>query len=125
MLCVAPLVTSRRSSVQFWAAGQDCCPKEGAFDCYDARHGAREGLVYLDDELFEQNLVALLRRAAQAAVLQHGLRASKDALFVALHLQPTKELEMAIKIVDSRDMVVYTQYVLYIEYISRKLALAS
>ena len=46
---MAPLVNSRRSSgvVQFWAAGRDCC--QSGFDCFEARKGAKEGLVFLEE----------------------------------------------------------------------------
>eukprot|EP00438_Fugacium_kawagutii_P032818 Skav214751 [mRNA] locus=scaffold983:190131:202825:- [translate_table: standard] len=94
------------SAIQFWAAGRGCC--EEGFDCGDARHGAKGGLVsgvltpfrnvhghgpkngpeVGKDALFSDTVVDRLRSAAKAAEVQHALRASPDALFVFLSAAP-------------------------------------
>ena len=38
-------------TVQFWAAGRNCCEEGGgAFNCGDVRRGAKAGLVFLEDQ---------------------------------------------------------------------------
>ncbi|CAJ1336934.1 unnamed protein product [Effrenium voratum] len=80
--CVAPLVDKDSTgAVQFWAAGADCC--EEGFRC-GATKGRLQGLVFLEDAKFTNNMVRELRAAAKAAESKHKLRGAKDALFVAL-----------------------------------------
>merc|ERR1719168_484085 len=48
--CVAPIVgKSPMTTVQYWAAGVDCCSQDGNFTCHDVgSKTAHAGLVYLD-----------------------------------------------------------------------------
>lgn len=88
--CVAPVVAKGPSmgqhSVQYWAAGTDCCDKGSKFSCDDAADpNAHAGLVYLDDVLLPDYDLGKFRQAAAAALAaQTDLQGTspEDALFV-------------------------------------------
>lgn len=82
--CITPIIDSlnRPTTIQYWAAGVDCCA-DNQFTCDSATNStADQGLVWLDDPLFTNNNVAEFRQAATAAETSLGIKAAKDALFV-------------------------------------------
>mmetsp|Transcript_87644 Transcript_87644/g.203889 ORF Transcript_87644/g.203889 Transcript_87644/m.203889 type:complete len:294 (-) Transcript_87644:78-959(-) len=81
--CVAPIVGSaQQATVEYWAAGLDCC-NERNFSCHlSASTSAHAGIVYLDDEQFVRHEISNFRRAAKSAADHAGVSGSSDALFV-------------------------------------------
>jgi len=86
--CVAPIVTrgaTGTQSLQYWAAGADCCEKGKNFTCDDAADPtAHAGLVYLDDFALPDYDMDKIRAAAKAIIEAQGLSGAKpeDAIFV-------------------------------------------
>lgn len=84
--CVAPIVErgAKSDTVEYWAAGVDCCFNSDKvrqnFTCDDATDGeAHAGLVYLD---FANHKLSMFRKATQAASRVHDISSSEDALFL-------------------------------------------
>eukprot|EP00438_Fugacium_kawagutii_P025670 Skav205815 [mRNA] locus=scaffold307:430550:432604:+ [translate_table: standard] len=82
--CVAPIVDAATSSVQFFAAGIDCCSR-GKFECDDAwDEKAHAGLV-LRHAWHPQYALAVKQAAAA-----FGLTTAKNPLFVQWVVDPEK-----------------------------------
>lgn len=86
--CVAPIVkrgAAGTQSLQYWAAGEDCCVRGSNFTCDDAADpAAHAGLVYLDDFALPDYDMGKFRAAAKAIIDARGLSGAKpeDAIFV-------------------------------------------
>jgi len=95
--CVAPIVredAAGKQSVQFWAAGLDCCQPGSNFTCDDAADStAHAGLVYLDGLSYPEYDMGKFRDAAKATMDAKGLNGARpqDALFVKW----VKDVDMA------------------------------
>lgn len=91
--CVAPITMGITNSgvpdVQYWAAGRDCCPKDGSFICDDAGvEDARAGLV-MYNRTFEFYSAFLPREidyyneAARRAILKYSIvSTAEEPVFV-------------------------------------------
>lgn len=86
--CVAPIVAKGAAgtqSLQYWAAGVDCCVQHSNFTCDDAAdRTAHAGLVYLNDFAIPDYDMDKFRVAAKAIIEAQGLKGAKpdDAIFV-------------------------------------------
>lgn len=82
--CVAPIVGKTPSTtIEYWAAGIDCCSQAGGFTCNEAANpNVHSALVYLDSGP-KQQWLASFKQAAREVGAAHGLTPSEDALFVA------------------------------------------
>lgn len=79
--CVAPIQDDSDSTVQFWAAGLDCCGARGSFSCDDAWDiKAHSGVVLMPEPGYVQAV-----HQAQAAF---GLEAVKQPVFVRWVVNP-------------------------------------
>ncbi|CAJ1355086.1 unnamed protein product [Effrenium voratum] len=80
--CVAPIVDSEaNASVQFWAAGVDCCG--GRFDCDDAWDGKAHAGVR---RAWREQYASAVRQAEAA----YGLKSAKEPIFVQWVIDPEK-----------------------------------
>jgi len=83
--CVAPIVDAATSSVQFWAAGVNCCSR-GNFECDDAwDEKAHAGLVLRQHSWHPQYALAVKQAAAA-----FGLATAKNPIFVEWVVDPEK-----------------------------------
>jgi len=85
--CVAPVLDSAGGkTIQFWAAGKDCCGSRGSFSCDDAwDNKARGGIVI--SEAAVQPEYALAVRQAEAA---YGVKSVAEPVFVRWVVDPEK-----------------------------------
>lgn len=73
--CVAPVsnnYTMREPSVQFFAAGMNCCGKRSAFGCGQGGSGARGALILAREDTADPGFKAAVEGAAVAYGLQPG-----------------------------------------------------
>jgi len=82
--CVAPILDdSQVDRVQYWAAGIDCCPMRGDFNCDDAWNPkARSGVVVLESNQFMVSKHAMYLKAVHMAVTAFGLVAAKEPMLL-------------------------------------------
>mmetsp|Transcript_17596 Transcript_17596/g.31785 ORF Transcript_17596/g.31785 Transcript_17596/m.31785 type:complete len:316 (+) Transcript_17596:190-1137(+) len=88
--CVAPVLSPSGTShtIEYMAAGMDCCEQRGTFTCDDAAESSvRSGLVYLDSD----PSVSEFRRAAEQAAAVWNLQISSDSLFLKWVEDPERE----------------------------------
>lgn len=79
--CVAPIQDDADSTVQFWAAGLDCCGARGSFSCDDAWDiKAHAGVVLKPEPEYLQ--------AVKQAKAAFGLEAAKEPVFVRWVVSP-------------------------------------
>lgn len=94
--CVAPILgsTGTDATVEFWAAGVNCCEQRSGFTCDGAGDAqARGGLVILDASPLETSVRPQFRAAAREAAAAYGLEASTDPIFVQWLSHPEEAID--------------------------------
>lgn len=87
VFCVAPVLdTSGSKTVEFWAAGKDCCGSRGSFECDDAWDHKAHGAIVLSAAALEPEY-ALAVRQAEAA---YGVTSVAEPVFVRWVVDPEK-----------------------------------
>jgi len=89
--CVAPILGPQPAkTVEFWAAGTDCC-STGDFTCDDAKKkGAHGGARIFDSASAHASRLPYYKKAAEEAAAFYNLVASKDPIFVHWMTNPLK-----------------------------------
>lgn len=91
LYCVAPVVEqdhldetgNSQGTIEYWAAGVDCCERSGSFSCDAAsRDGVHAGLVHVSASQMAGDDTEQFRRAVEEAVTDTAMTSSPDALFV-------------------------------------------
>jgi len=85
--CVAPVASDAAlDTVQFWAAGTDCCGARGSFHCDDAWNPkARSGLVILpkpDNSIIHEDVREQYMKAVRLAEVTYAIASAKEPIFV-------------------------------------------
>jgi len=88
--CVAPILDDTQSTtIQFWAAGVNCCGKRADFSCdssWDSR--ARSGVVVLDNDSWMPSHHDTYMKAVEVAEAAFDLISAKEPIFVRWVLDP-------------------------------------
>lgn len=87
--CVAPVSnqwTIAEPSVQFFAAGTDCCGKRGAFGCSQGGNGARGALLLATEETAQKGY----KNAVEGAAVAYGLQPGNGYLLLTMVSDPMK-----------------------------------
>jgi len=85
--CVAPLsnnYTMREPSVQFFAAGMNCCGKRSAFGCGQGGSGARGAMILAR----EDNADPGFKAAVEGAAVEYGLQPGNGYLLLYMLTDP-------------------------------------
>merc|ERR1719313_1741626 len=82
--CVAPILDDTQlDRVEYWAAGTDCCPARGDFNCDDAWNPkAKSGVVILDSNSLIPTKRDFYMMAAKQAEAAYQLTGAEEPLFV-------------------------------------------
>merc|ERR1719335_902631 len=82
--CVAPILDdSQLDRVEYWAAGTDCCPMRGDFNCDDAWNPkAKSGVVILDSNNLMPTKHDFFVKAAKEAEAAYQIESAAEPLFV-------------------------------------------
>merc|ERR550537_821201 len=82
--CVAPILDDTQlDRVEYWAAGIDCCPSRGDFNCDDAWNPkAKSGVVILDSNALIPTKHDFYMKAAKEAEAAYQLSSAEEPLFV-------------------------------------------
>lgn len=89
--CVAPILgdTNDIGSIQFWAAGRDCCGPRGNFVCDDAWNPkARSGVVIRDVSDFFEDSHGQYMKAIKQAEAAYELSSAENPLLVRWVVDP-------------------------------------
>lgn len=82
--CVAPIVGDQEpATIEYWAAGEDCCKSRSSFDCDETSNPkARSGVVISDRSPFVPSSREKYLKAVSEASGAYDLKAGKKPLFV-------------------------------------------
>lgn len=86
VFCVAPVASDAPlDTIQFWAAGTDCCGSRGSFVCDDSWNPkARSGIVIRNAtfEMMGTDLRAQYMKAVRLAEVTYAIASAKEPIFV-------------------------------------------
>jgi len=96
LYCVAPIVAGKNKSaatsgltVEYFAAGENCCGQRGGFTCNDAGvPSAHAGLVILETSPYVPSNLDEYRKAAVEAGAALGMAVSTDPVFIKWTANP-------------------------------------
>lgn len=99
VFCVAPVASDApMDTVQFWAAGVDCCGARGSFVCDDAWNPKAHGGLVIRNGSFSvahEDIYSQYMKAVKLAEVTYSIASAKEPIFVRWVEDPNKvELNM-------------------------------
>jgi len=97
--CVAPIASDApMDTIQFWAAGTDCCGARGSFVCDDAWNPKAHSAVVIRNttgQMMGSDMIAKYMKAVQLAEVTYSIASAKEPIFVRWVANPqTVELNV-------------------------------
>lgn len=94
VFCVAPIASdSPMETVQFWAAGVDCCGARGSFVCDDAWNPkAHAGVIIRNGtwSMFHEDIHSQYMKAVKLAEVTYGIASVEEPIFLRWVANPSQ-----------------------------------